>query len=284
MEHIFNRVIVLLNDFNNVEILLKKAMDFSKQHKTVLEIVYVQEEPLFDIPDFFLSDESIAEDTVDEVKIKKLIQFYLDALNPTAEHAIFVYTDDTVDRLLTLAKEIESTLIITDYHEEIISELMVKTSYAYWIIKGEQERYEKMVLPLDLKENADLCIEIAKHIFKDIPITLVHDYRYILDVLAMREDYLNVVPLTSSVDLELNEQLKIQQKELLKEYQEKYDVAGYFMEGEGLLDEDLIEYIQKEKFNLTVLYRNNEELFFSPVLIVNLLKELSTDFFICKPQ
>jgi|GEM_PF-2315089 len=284
MEHIFNRVIVLLNDFNNIEILLKKAMDFSILHKTVLEIVYVHEEPLFDIPDFFLSDESIADDAVDEVKIKKLIQIYLDALNPTEEHAIFVYTDDTVDRLLTHAKDAERTLIVTDYHEEITPALMVKTSYAYWIIKGEQERYEKMVLPLDLKENADLCIEIAKHIFKDIPITLVHDYRYILDVLAMREDYLNVVPLTSSVDLELNEELKIQQKELLKEYQEKYDVEGYFMEGEGLLDEDLNEYIQKEKFNLTVLYRNNEELFFSPVLIVNLLKELSTDFFICKPQ
>lgn len=282
MEHMFNRVIVLLNDFNNIEILLKKAMDFSKLHKTVLEIVYVQEEPLFDIPDFFLSDESIDEDAVDEVKIKKIIQIYLDALNPTEEHAIFVYIDDTVDRLLTHAKDTEHTLIITDYHEEITPALMVKTSYAYWIIKGEQERYEKMVLPLDLKENAGSCIETAKHLFKDVPMTLVHDYRYVLDVLAMREDYLNVVPLTTDVDLELNEQLKIQQKEMLETYKNKYNVEGHFMEGEGLLDEDLIEYIQKEKFNLTVLYHNNEELFFSPVLIMNLIEELSTDFFICK--
>ena len=282
MEHMFNRVIVLLNDFNNIEILLKKAMDFSKLHKTVLEIVYVQEEPLFDIPDFFLSDERIDEDAVDEVKIKKIIQIYLDALNPTEEHAIFVYIDDTVDRLLTHAKDTEHTLIITDYHEEITPALMVKTSYAYWIIKGEQERYEKMVLPLDLKENAGSCIETAKHLFKDVPMTLVHDYRYVLDVLAMREDYLNVVPLTTDVDLELNEQLKIQQKEMLETYKNKYNVEGHFMEGEGLLDEDLIEYIQKEKFNLTVLYHNNEELFFSPVLIMNLIEELSTDFFICK--
>jgi len=282
MEYSFNRVIVLLNDFNNIEILLKKAMDFSKLHKTVLEIVYVHEEPLFDVPDFFLSDESIDEDTVDEVKIKKIIQIYLDALNPTEKHAIFVFTDDTVDRLLSHAKDNEHTLIITDYHEEITPALMVKTSYAYWIIKGQQEHYEKMVLPLDLKANADLCIETTKDIFKDIPMTLVHDYRYILDVLTMREDYLNVVPLTSDIDLELNEQLKIEQKEMLKDYQEKHHIKGHFMEGEGLVDEDLIEYIEKEKFNLTVLYHNNEELFFSPVLIVNLIEKLSTDFFICK--
>ncbi|MBU1669362.1 hypothetical protein KKC13_13230 [bacterium] len=282
MEHIFNRVIVLLNDLNNIEILLKKAMDFSVLHKTVLEIVYVHEEPLFDIPDFFLSDESIAEDTVDEVKIKKLIQIHLEALNPTEEHAVFVFIDDTVDRLLTHAKDTERTLIVTDYHEEITPALMVKTSYSYWIIKGEQEVYEKMLLPLDLKENAGSCIETAKHMFADIPMTLVHDYRYILDVLTMREDYLNVVPLTTSMDLEFNERLKVQQKEILETYKKEYGVEGHFIESEGLLDEDLIEYIQKEKFNLTVLYHNNEELFFSPVLIMDLIEELSTDFFICK--
>lgn len=282
MEHSFNRVIVLLNDFNNIEILLKKAMDFSKLHKTVLEIVYVHEAPLFDVPDFFLSDESIDEDTVDEVKIKKIIQIYLDALNPTEKHAIFVFTDDTVDRLLSHAKDNEHTLIITDYHKEITPALMAKTAYAYWIIKGEQERYEKMVFPLDLKVSAGSCIETAKHIFKDIPMTLVHDYRYISDVVTMNEDYLNVVPLASSIDLELNKQLKMEQKEIFKEYQEKHAVKGYFMEGEGLIDEDLIEYIQKEQFNLTILYHNDEELFFSPTLIMKLIEKLSTDFFICK--
>lgn len=285
MEHIFNRVIVLLNDLDNIEMLLRKSMDFSTQHQTALEIVYVQEEPLFEIPDFFLLDTDTKENIVDDVKIKALIKSHVDALNPTEEHAIFVFIDDTVDRLLTHAKDSEHTLIVTDYHEDIVPLLMVKTSYTYWILKAEQssyEAYEKIVLPIDLKVNLAPCIETVNHMFSHTPVTLVHDYRYILDILSMRENYLNVLPLTTDTDLQLNDALKVQQKEKLKNYQKQYGLAGYFMEGEGPLDEDLIEYIQKEAFNLTVLYHNNEELFFSPMLIMSLMEELSTDFFICK--
>ncbi len=282
MKHLFDRVIVLLNDLENIDILLKRAVVFSSKHEVSLEILYVHEEPLFAVPDYFLSEESIEEGQLDKAKVKNEIQKHLEAFDANANHAILVYVDDTVDRLLNLAKEVEKRLVITNYHEHITASLIEKTSYAYWINKGDKELYDNTVLPINLKEESKKCIELAQHVFPESSLELVYDYRYLLDVLAVREDYLNVVPVTTGIDYELNEELKVQNEKTFEAYKKEFNVKGSFIEGEGLLHEDLIAYIQKENFDLTILYRSDEELFFTPVLILALIEVLDTDFFICK--
>ncbi len=282
MKHIFDRVIVLLNDLENIDILLKRAVEFSTKHEASLEILYVHEEPLFAVPDYFLSEESIEEGQLDKAKVKNEIQKHLEAFDANANHAILVYVDDTVDRLLNLAKEVEKSLVITNYHEHITASLIEKTSYSYWINKGDKELYDNTVLPINLKEESKKCIELAQHVFPESSLELVYDYRYLLDVLAVREDYLNVVPVTTGIDYELNEELKVQNEKTFEAYKKEFNVEGSFIEGEGLLHEDLIAYIQKENFDLTILYRSDEELFFTPVLILALIEVLDTDFFICK--
>lgn len=282
MKHIFDRVIVLLNDLENIDILLKRAVEFSTKHEASLEILYVHEEPLFAVPDYFLSEESIEEGQLDKAKVKNEIQKHLEAFDANANHAILVYVDDTVDRLLNLAKEVEKSLVITNYHEHITASLIEKTSYSYWINKGDKELYDNTVLPINLKEESKKCIELAQHVFPKSSLELVYDYRYLLDVLAVREDYLNVVPVTTGIDYELNEELKVQNEKTFEAYKKEFNVKGSFIEGEGLLHEDLIAYIQKENFDLTILYRSDEELFFTPVLILALIEVLDTDFFICK--
>ena len=282
MKHIFDRVIVLLNDLENIDILLKRAVEFSTKHEASLEILYVHEEPLFAVPDYFLSEESIDEEQLDKAKVKNEIQKHLEAFDANANHAILVYVDDTVDRLLNLAKEVEKSLVITNYHEHITASLIEKTSYSYWINKGDKELYDNTVLPINLKEESKKCIELAQHVFPKSSLELVYDYRYLLDVLAVREDYLNVVPVTTGIDYELNEELKVQNEKTFEAYKKEFNVKGSFIEGEGLLHEDLIAYIQKENFDLTILYRSDEELFFTPVLILALIEVLDTDFFICK--
>jgi len=282
MKHIFDRVIVLLNDLENIDILLKRAVDFSTKHEASLEILYVHEEPLFAVPDYFLSEESIDEEQLDKAKVKNEIQKHLEAFDANANHAILVYVDDTVDRLLNLAKEVEKSLVITNYHEHITASLIEKTSYSYWINKGDKELYDNTVLPINLKEESKKCIELAQHVFPESSLELVYDYRYLLDVLAVREDYLNVVPVTTGIDYALNEELKVQNEKTFEAYKKEFNVKGSFIEGEGLLHEDLIAYIQKENFDLSILYRSDEELFFTPVLILALIEDLDTDFFICK--
>ena len=281
MKHLFDRVIVLLNDLENIDILLKRAVAFSSKHEASLEILYVHEEPLFAVPDYFLSEESIEEGQLDKAKVKNKIQKHLEAFDANENHAILVYVDDTVDRLLNHAKEVEQTLVIANYHESITASLIEKTSYAYWINKGDKELYDNIVLPINLKEESKKCIELAQHIFPKSSLELVYDYRYLLDVLVVREDYLNVVPVTTGADYALNEELKIQNEKTFEAYKKEFNVEGSFIDGEGSLHEDLIKYIQKKNFDLTVLYRCDEALFVTPILILALIEVLERDFFIC---
>jgi len=282
MHHLFDRVIVLLNDLENIDTLLRRGIEFSKKHETSLEILYVHEEPLFAVPDFFLLEENRGKDEIDTSKIKDEVKKHLEVFDLSTEHAILVYIDDTVDRLLNHAKDVGRTLVVANYHKDITTSLIEKTSYSFWINKGVDDIYKNIVLPINLKEESKKCIAATQHIFPESNLSLVYDYRYLLDVLAVREDYLNVVPVTTGIDYALNEELKAQNEKTLESYKKEFNVEGTFIEGEGLLHEDLMEYIKEKNFDLTILYHSDEELFFSPVLILLLLEGLDTDFFICK--
>ena len=74
MHHLFDRVIVLLNDLENMDTLLKRGVEFSKKHETSLEVLYVHEEPFFAVPDFFLSEENRGKEEIDKHKVKEEIQ------------------------------------------------------------------------------------------------------------------------------------------------------------------------------------------------------------------
>jgi hypothetical protein len=284
MKHIFNRVVVLLNDLENKELLLQKGVVFSEEHKCILEVVFVHEVPLFELPDYFLSDESIAESVIDKDKIKKEIQNTLEFLDHNNEYAILVYENDTVDRLLNSVSKEDNTLVITQYHEELTRDLIEKTDYAFWVIKEGIAEYKNIVLSVDLKDKSRKCIEFAQHVFSNANIKLVHDYRYLLDSMIIRADYMNVTPITTGMDIEMNEEFKNSQEKIFNDYLAEYSLEGNFIESAGSLDEDLIDYIKEHHFDLTVMYRNNEDLFFTPTLIVALMKELSTDFFVCQER
>jgi hypothetical protein len=282
MNHIFKRTVVLLNSLDKIDVLLQRAIAFSTTHQTTLEILYVHETPLFSVPDIFLQEEQRKVDELDREKVKEKILDHLDALSYREESVVLVYIDDTVDRLLNHAKESRETLVVVNYHEHITAELIEQCHYTFWINKSSKESYQKMIMPIDLKDEAQRCIKTIQHIFPESSLELVYDYRYLLDLLVEREDYLNVVPISTSVDYALNQELKAKNREQFEAYKKEFNIDGYFMEGSGDLHEDLIEYIGKQSFDLTLLYYNDEVLFFSPTLILALLKGLSTDFFICQ--
>ncbi len=278
MPHQFKRVVVLLNQKEQMDKILKKGLSFSQQHNTSLEVLYVHEESLFDIPDYFLSDDKIENDKVNTQKIKEEIQKRLKELDNTKEHNVLAYIDDTVDRVLTYTKDDNHILIISNYHKDITPKLIMKSSCAYWIDKGYKEDYKNIVLPIELKDESKKSIAIAKHIFPKSKLNLVYDYRFLLDTLEVQEDYLAIVP--TGIDYESYEEIKKTNKKNFEELLKEFNIDGYFMEGEGLLHEDLIQYIEQNNFDLTIFYHNINEIFFSPIISVKLLEALETDFFI----
>jgi len=280
MSHLFKRTVVLLNDFESIDNLLKKAIDFSIKHQTTLEVLYVHEEPLFDIPDYFLSDDKIVSEQLDKEKIKAKIKEHLVALQQNDKHAILVYVDDTVDQVLHYGKEQKDILFVTAYHEKISENLLQKTPHSFWIVKNDIDVYDKIVLPIDFTDRAKKVLQASKHIFSQNSMTMVHDYRYLIDTMSVPIDYLDVSPMISPDIVEVNEELKREQKKIFESYKKEFDVDGECIEEEGSLDQDLIDYISKREFDLVIMYHQDDELFLSTSLTVTLLKALSIDFFV----
>jgi len=278
MKHPFKKTIVLLNTTDNIKNALQKGVNFSKQHNTILEILFVHEEPLFELPDIFRLKRE--ENSLDKESIKKEINRQLLELNPNDKYAIFVYIDDTLHRLKSIAKEPKETVVITPYHKDITPTLIEETSYAFWVLKETKESYKKILLPTDLKEPTMKAINYALHIFQGSKLFLVHDHRYLVDTLLVQADYLNVAPITSPLTFELNEEIKEAHQKEFENYLKEFGIDGEFIEANGEVSEDLIEYTKQHEFDLLFMYRSDEELFSSASLIVTLMENLEIDFFI----
>lgn len=280
MKHLFKRTVVLLNEIGNIENILKKAIELSNKHNTTLEVLFVHEEPLFSLPDYFISEDKIEEDRFDTQKIKEHIEDIIQNLNPKNSHSVLVRIDDSVNQLIEYGKEQKEILVVTNYNRELTPQLIKKSSYSFWIIKNEYKEYSNIVLPLDLTELSKKAIKITQHLFSTSSLRIVHDYRYLIDRLYIQEEYLQVAPVATTLDLEINKKLKKRQKSHFEEYKKTYDIEGDFIEEQHLLKDDLANYINEHKAELTVMYRQDGELFFSPTLIEELIKLISTDFLI----
>ena len=281
MKHYFKRTVVVLNNLEKIDNLLKKAIAFSSQHQTTLEILYVQEKSLFEMPDYFLSEDKMAKGQIDKEKIKAKIQEHLNRLDEVETHAILVYIDDTVDRAMQHAKGDKETLLLTHYHPKITEQLLEKTPYSLFVIKNETENYSDIILPIDLRKKSREALTVAKEIFPKKAITLIHDYRYLLDMLTIQVDYFNLAPIVTPDLIDLNQKIKNDQRESFNTYKKEFNLEGIFLEDDGgSLDNTLIDYISSNNFDLTLLYHQDTELFLSPSLIEELMKKLSTDFFI----
>ena len=280
MSHIFNRVVVVLNEIENTDNLLEKAVAFSKQHQTTLEVLFVHEEPLFQLPDYFLSDETISKNKIDKKRIKETIQEKLSALNVQRMASILVLVDDTIDQVLEYGKENRDILFITAYHEELNSKLLHKSPYSFWIIKNKIKSYKKILLPLDLNKKSVEIIKATGHIFPTAQMGMVHDYRFTLDMSLMEDEHLKITPIVSSMDIEINQDRKKKQRALFETYKSDFNLTGDFLEENQGLEEDLLEYINKSYAELIVMYPEEIELFLSSNLITKLLHRVPKDFLI----
>jgi len=280
MKHIFKRVVVVLNEMGNIDNLLEKAVAFSNKHQSTLEVLFVHEEPLFELPDYFLSDEKISKGTMDKKKIKKSIQEKLSALNAHTTASILVLVDDTLNHVIEYGKDNKDILFITAYHEELNSKLLHKSPHSFWIVKNESKSYSEILLPLDLNEKSTEVVKATEHIFPTAQLGVVHDYRFTLDMTLIEDDHLKITPIVSSMDIEINQEKKERQRAEFEAYKRDFNLTGDFLEENKGLEEDLVEYINKSQAELIVMYPEEIELFLSSNLIRKLLARVPKDFLV----
>ncbi len=277
-----NKIVAVLNDFKTADNVLEKALKLSSQQKAVLEILYVHEEPLFDLPDYFRSNESVENSLVDKDKIKKEIEDRVAKLESGCNCAILVFINDTPHRLLTLTKEDADIFIITAYHEKITQKLIQKSSFPVLVIKNEVKDYKRIVLPIDLTKNSHKCIDFAKRLFPHADKRLLYDYRYVIDFETINVDYLGMSTSNPIINTQINQELKQSQSERFEALKKETGLEGDFIEEELSVEEDLSRFINVSHFDLAILCSNDKHFLLSNSVSFSLLKRLSTDVLISK--
>ncbi len=276
------KIIAVLNDFKTADDVLEKALELSFKQRAMLEILYVHEEPLFDIPDYFRSDESIKNNLLDKDKIKKEIENRVSKIKKDHDFAVLVYINDTADRLATLIKEDSDVFVITAYHEKITKKLLKKSHFPVLVIKNSTKEYKKIVIPVDLSENSLPCISFAQTLFEKDKMQLLYDYRYIIDVSLIDADYLGISTSAPIMDTQINQQREEDDKKTFEDLKNKTGLKGDFIEESLSVEEDLSQFINVNHSDLTILCSDEEDSLFSKSISFTLLGVLMTDILIYK--
>jgi len=267
LEKKINKIIAVVNDFSMIDTILEKTLAFSQKYHTLVEILYVHESPLFEIPDFFHSgDDDLP---LNKAKIKASILEKVNSFNFEKEPVVFVKIDDTPDRIWALAREDKETLIITAYHKDITEKVVNKISQAILIVKGHRKNYQKMALIVDARTPSLSCIEIAKNYFPKIEIELFYDYRYIIDP-SMEESLQNIQIIEDN------------QKEAFNRLKEESGLEGKFFIDADFLGTQISDYLQEKNFDIIYACSHKDSFFSSDNLSITILEDLSCDMLILK--
>ena len=264
MQTNIQKIIAVLNDFSQSDAVLKKAFDFSAHYGAAVEVLYVHESPLFDVPDYFASSK---EEGLDKEKIKKEIQEKVTALGREQKVAIFVMIDDTPDRIAHLAGEEKETLVITAYHDKITLKVINKISQAVLVLKENDHNYNKMALILDVNSQSLSCINNTQKIFPDTDIHLLYDYRYVVDP-SMEMDLQNVQIIEEA------------QRKSFEEIKKESGLEGEFFIDGSFFGDDLIQYIQAKAFDIVYLCSRGDDFFVSDTLCQELLDDTECDILV----
>ena len=259
------KIIAVLNDFTMIDVVLDKTLTFSQKYHATVEILYVHERPLFEIPNFFRSGEQ--EIPLDKEKIKVSIVEKVDTLGFENRPVIFVKIDDTPDRVWALAREDKETFIITAYHKDITEKLVHKISQPILVLKSSTQNYQKMALVVDAGSPSPICIERAKHYFPQIDIELFYDYRYIVDP-GMEVSLQNVQIIEDA------------QREGFNILKEESGLQGKFFIDGDFLGTQMSDYLQEKDFDILYACSHEDGFFVSDNLSITLLEDLSCDMLI----
>ena len=262
----FDKVLIVLNNFENIDNILQSALKLKKQQNAILEILYVHEKALFDLPDFFSSKDT----SIDKDKIKKGIKDRLQDFGFSEKCAIFVYVDDTKDRVLNLTEDQENLLIVTTYHKKITQKLVKESLASFLILKDGKSSFEKIIMPVDLSSETILCINRAKTIFAKSNIKLLHDQNFVISKDLIEEEQKHYEELKKEVGLE---------GDSIKEY---FVNEVEFVEELYIIESHLAKFINERDFDLTILCTRDKDYIFSQSLSFALIDMVKTDILVIK--
>jgi len=251
------RIVAVLNSFDLAPTILEKTLSFAKRYDSIVEVIYIHEKPLFDIPDFFISAEKRGDDLLDKDRVKDEIKNLILSLEHKEDIATFVYINDTEDRVANLIKDDKDSLIITAYHEKITNKLLKKVANPTLVLKNQSKIYNNIAICINASSDVKECINSAKYLYSECTISLLYDYKFIVDP-SMELDLQNIA------DIE-----KLQ-RDQFSDIKKRNNLDGEFFVDGSFLADNLINHIKEKDFDLVIDCLDDGSL---------LAKEISNDIF-----
>jgi hypothetical protein len=270
-----NTIFALINDYEKANKLIKKAIDLAQEQEAFLEIIFVHEEALFSLPDFFRPKQSVDKEKFDVQKIKEeLIQKVKDY---SSKQAFFVSVkiNDSLNHLEQRVKGHEKSLIVMSYHERLSHSIISKIKLPSLILKHGFKSYVNLAIPINVEHSPLACIDMAKTVFPQVNMKLLYDDVCTIGPISIDASYLELgVEETQKVELDAGEVFKALQK--------KTGLKGVLISEYSTVAGDIDDYIQKHEFQLSVLSASHEHIFEADSIIHALFESLKTDCFICR--
>jgi len=264
------KIVAVLNDFDKIDPVLERAVAMALEQKAILEVLFVLEMPLFTIPDFFLPEGYKKRDQIDKTKIHDAVKERVETLGYKDACAIFVFIDDTADRVASYTEESKETLIVSHYHEKISEEILKKSRPSVLILKNNLDKNRTISMPVELDESAKACIELTRRLFADSTIRVIYDNHYLTDREETEEQKGAFERFKAEMGLE---------GDYIQEF--AWNEADYGEDFE-LMEKHLSALIDKNRSDLTVIYAKNGDLIYGEAVSFALMRGGSTDFFFCR--
>ena len=259
------KIVAVLNHLEHAERILGRAVKAAERYDASLELLFVHEAPLFTLPDLLLLPGEERETTIDREKIKDTLAGSVKALGYDRPCAIFVFVDDTADRVAAHTAGERDVLVIAGYHPSLSREIAKICYPPLLILKTERETAARISLPVELDGTAESCIAMARSHFPEAEIRLICDNHYLAD----REE--------NKRRREAFEKLR-RESALEGSYIEEFAWnEADFGEDFEAIEEHLLAAIERDGSDLLLLCSKNGDFLYSEGLTLSLLHRTATD-------
>jgi len=268
------KVLALINRVDDTKKVLAKALKFLDSDG-VLEVLYVHESKLFDLPDFFKPD-FVSDDMIDKDEVKKRIKKELDTLGYKKDVAIFVYIEDSKDHILELADP--KTFVISAYNEDVTPQLLKDIKNMQLIMKKEDIDYNKIALLIDLDKESHECLKRANNLFEKNKIRVVYDFVYPPEPLVTDAELTGIGVSDPTTYIELSEEIKKGKLDNFYKFLSDEAVDGDFLTSDLEISNDLSEHAKNMSIDLFYICIDEHNIFIEQSQIISLIKKSDTDF------
>lgn len=231
---------------------LKRAISIAKDKDAQLIVIHVIEPPFVESP--FLK-------LVDKDEIKQELENNIDELNAEAnvKYILFVESGLTVDTIVRKIETTKTNLLVIGTHgkDEVSSnyfgttalKLVQKTHIPVLIVKNEvNNNYKKMLAPTNLTDYSKESILFANALFSKSAIKYLYAFESVDEVQALR--YHISTEQMNEFKMELLFDAKTALEKFVKEVGGGEKGLIHF---EASINEDILEYLIKDKADLLVL-------------------------------